>query len=135
MKKILFILVLVMLTTMAFAQRSNDVYAIDSFAVNTSGGRETIFSSYSGKYCGQQSFNESYESYARSYEMVAGRRPDVSGIGKDLTKAQWDIVRQALDRWAHSTGDTYTISSLSGGWSVTVEFMSASQYKYWTRVN
>jgi hypothetical protein len=134
MRKVFFVVVFVLASAGLFAQRVNDIKAIDAFKVNTSDGEDTILSAYCSKYRGQQAFNEYFESYANGYGMIAGGRPDVSGIGKALTKEQWDIVRQVLGRWAHSTGDAYLVSALSGGWAVVVEFTSATQYKYWTHI-
>jgi hypothetical protein len=133
MRKVFFVAVFVLVSAGLFAQMVNDTNAIDAFKVNTSDGEDTILSAYCGKYRGQQAFNESIESYANGYG-ITGRRPDLSGIGKALTNEQWDIVRQVLGRWAHSTGDAYLVSALRGGWAVVVEFTSATQYKYWTHI-
>jgi hypothetical protein len=121
MCKVVFVLVCVLISEGVFAQAE----LLEYFERTTSEGKYGVGLYYAGKNLGQQNADNLIKSERSMYTA----RTDIK-----LSNVKLDLIRQALDLYGHSRGDTYVITlSDTPYFSIryVVEYTSTTQYTYW----
>ena len=124
MKKLLLVLLLTLLTTTVFAQRS---------PIRTSEGTFYVAFQYMGQYIGQQEYDDNVRAARSLYALGFGGQITEN---IKLTNGQLEAVNTILNRYQSSRGDTYFINigldqNLTAIIYVFVEFISNTQYNFW----
>jgi len=119
MKKVIFVVVFVLITSGVFAQRT---------PLRTSDGVYYCNILYRGQYVGQREFNQN----------IAAARSSAFSVwsSEKLTRGQWEAVEHLLNRYNSTQGDTYYIiidydESANHRIVVICEFTSDTHYNYW----
>lgn len=122
MKKTLFVVILALVSTGAFAEFVDWEW----FDWNTPDGKYSMVFSSVDKNSGQQTAGERMELDNRS-SSVSTRIT--------LSDTEWGLIKRVLDKYKHSRGDAYVIGLSNNAErfvkTVVVEFTSTAQYNYW----
>jgi hypothetical protein len=126
MRKAFFVLICALIPAGVFAEAE----LLEKFERNTAEGKYFVELHSLGKNLGQQTANELIRN-DRNLKTVEA--------GITLSNVKWDLIRQALDRYRHRSGDTYVITLYNStgnpaNWFYIVlvaEYTSAAQYKHW----
>jgi hypothetical protein len=125
MKRTFFVLVCALISADVFAESG----LLDEFERNTSEGQYFVSLYSVGKNLGRQT----------AAELIRNdRNNSLYTVETDikLSNVKWDLIRQTLDRYKHSRGDTYAVVLYNTtDWfaiQFVVEYTSATQYTYWT---
>jgi hypothetical protein len=121
MKKI-FVLMFALISAGVFAEAR----LLEEFERNTAEGNYFVYLHSLGKNLGQQTADELIRK---------DRNLNTVETGITLSNVKWDLIRQVLDRYRHSRGDTYVVRLYkTTDWFNIVfvaEYTSATRYTYW----
>ena len=119
MKKVFFVVVLVLVSVAVFGQETR---------LRTSDGVYYVSILYQGQNIGQETYN-------RNIAAARGMSISVYNLER-LTNGQWEAVNYLLNRYQTTRGDTYFIrigldERFSSYIVVICEFTSNTEYRYW----
>jgi hypothetical protein len=128
MRKAFFVLMCALISAGLFAETR----LLEEFDRNTPEGSYYVTIYSVGKNLGQQTAGE----LIRKDGQTAGEDDYTVKDDIALSKAKWDLIRQALDRYRHSNGDTWvvTLFNPTGNFYIlfVAEYTSTTQYTYLT---
>jgi hypothetical protein len=124
MKKISFVSLFVLVTTILAAQSSQDVRLRMSGVYYI--GRITYIGKYKGKSTAETNLAET----------KADKKGTTVSTDIKLTKKQWEFINYMLDLYEHGKGDTFHLRFVrevkdDPDYAFTCEFTSDTEYTYW----